>query len=411
MTDQRLTKIQRAAAVAKVFTPGAPINKASLFAGRLDLAIDVLGAVAQRGQHVILYGERGVGKTSLANVLTELFPTGDDAKHLRGVRVTCNTNDTFYSVWTKLFRELELDDSRDGASARDPEDVRYVLEHYGKASLIIIDELDRLEDDESLSLFADTVKSLSDHSVAATLVFVGVADSVDELLGEHRSIERALTQVQMPRMSASELVEILERGLNELDMRMGEATKARIAQLSEGLPYFTHLLALHATQRAVSDDRDHVNQNDVTVAIDLAVQKAQHSIRSAYQKATRSPRRDSRFEEVLLACALAPKDELGYFAAGGVRGPMSKIMDKDYQIPAFARHLKEFTTIARGCVLQKEGQHRRYFYRFENPLLQPFVILNGLNRKLISDELLNELRGDTAKEEELNVGPNGFGPH
>src|SRR2546422_2375002 len=37
------------------------------------------------------------------------------------------------------------------------------------------------------------------------------------------------------------------------------------------------------------------------------------SIRSVYHTATRSPRRENLYAKVLLACALAPTDDLGYF--------------------------------------------------------------------------------------------------
>jgi hypothetical protein len=45
-----------------------------------------------------------------------------------------------------------------------------------------------------------TIKTLSDNasSIKTTLILVGVADSVDELIGEHQSIERAIKQVPMP---------------------------------------------------------------------------------------------------------------------------------------------------------------------------------------------------------------------
>jgi hypothetical protein len=45
-----------------------------------------------------------------------------------------------------------------------------------------------------LSEFRSLIKVLSDNSVPATLVLVGVADSVDALIVEHQSIERALVQ-------------------------------------------------------------------------------------------------------------------------------------------------------------------------------------------------------------------------
>jgi hypothetical protein len=139
---------------------------------------------------------------------------------------------------------------------------------------------------------------------------------------------------------------------------------------------------------------------DVENAVHRAVEKIQASIKSAYQKATRCPRKDSRFEQVLLACALANKDDLGYFTASDVRAPFSRIMNKRYEIAAFQRHLDEFSKSKRGCVLIKSGEPRSFFYRFENPLLQPFVILSGLSSNLISERLLEELR-DVVTEDEV----------
>jgi hypothetical protein len=43
-------------------------------------------------------------------------------------------------------------------------------------------------------------------------------------------------------------------------------------------------------------------------------------------------------------------------------------------------------------VLRREGSSRRYFYRFTDPIFQPYVVLNGLSTGLITDEQLRGLR-------------------
>jgi Cdc6-like AAA superfamily ATPase len=93
-----------------------------------------------------------------------------------------------------------------------PDDVRYILSRLDKQAIIIIDEIDRIRSQTTKTLLADTIKSLSDHGVKTTLILIGVADSVDQLIKEHRSVERALVQVHMPRMSAEELYGILDKG-------------------------------------------------------------------------------------------------------------------------------------------------------------------------------------------------------
>jgi hypothetical protein len=77
-----------------------------------------------------------------------------------------------------------------------------------------------------------------------------------------------------------------------------------------------------------------------------------------------------------------------------------------YEIPAFAPHLKKFLEPERGSVLQREGEPRRFFYHFANPLLQPYVILNGLSEGLIDDDLLLSLR--PAHEETTSEPPRLF---
>jgi len=62
-------------------------------------------------------------------------------------------------------------------------------------------------------------------------------------------------------------------------------------------------------------------------------------------------------------------------------------MKKPYEIPAFSQHLNAFCENARGPVLQRTGTARRYRFRFENPLMQPFVIMDGIKKGLITDEL------------------------
>ena len=60
-------------------------------------------------------------------------------------------------------------------------------------------------------------------------------------------------------------------------------------------------------------------------------------------------------------------------------------MEKRYEIPSFARHLNIFCDAARGPVLQKTGIPHGYRYRFVNPLLQPFVIMQGMVEGLVTE--------------------------
>jgi Cdc6-like AAA superfamily ATPase len=391
-----LPKMQRVALVSNAFTPSAPIDELDLFAGRNPQAQEVIGAVIQKGQHAAMYGERGVGKTSLANVLADIF-NNPSLPSFASVKVNCQTGDTFSSLWHGIFRELRLAEVPRKLA---PEDVRFILSSQEPPALIVIDELDRLDDDNALTALADTVKALSDHAVSSTLVLVGVAQSVAELIGEHHSIARALVRVHMPRMSRAELREILERGCDRAELVAHEDAIDEITLLSRGLPHFAHLLGLHSGTQVVGDDRREITVSDVEIALPRAVKN--HIVESDYHKAVHSSHGDALYASVLMACALARQDQFGYFTAGSVREPLRVVAGRRIDIPAFARHLSQFLEIDRGCVLQRTGSPRRYLYRFTDPILQTYAVLNGLAQGKLSVEQLRTLEPDAPLEDEPN---------
>lgn len=396
--------------VGQAFRPAAPIDQRDLFAGRTQQMTELMDVISQRGQHAVLYGERGVGKTSLTTVMADLLG-GPEA--VLAVRVNCDGTDTFATIWRKTFEEVSWKHQMPGAGFRPqvhevvrtaaeilpptdpptPNDVRrglHALSSAYAAVVIIVDEFDRLRDERARTLFADTIKALSDYLVPATIVLVGVADNVDDLIAEHESVERALVQIHMPRMSQEELSEIVKRGLARVDMTIDISALRHITQLSQGLPHYTHLLAQWAARRAVINLRREVQPSDVDEAIRTALDHAQESIINSYHKATFSTRKNL-YEEVLLACALATGDDLGFFAAADARAPLNLIMRKRYDIPAFAPHLHALSAAERGPVLQKKGAARKFSYRFINPLLQPYVIMKGLSEKRIDEQILQRL--------------------
>lgn len=189
-------------------------------------------------------------------------------------------------------------------------------------------------------------------------------------------------------MSPEELHEIVRKGLSLVRMSIAQEALDYMARLSQGLPHFMHLVGLVAALKAVDTGGTLIQMRHVEGAIANAIEQAQQSIREAHHRATMSPRKENLYAQVLLACALANTDDLGYFAAADVRDPMSRIMKRRYEIPAFSRHLNDFCENIRGPVLQKIGTRRRFRFRFLNPLMQPFVIMHGLSSRLIDRQFL-----------------------
>jgi hypothetical protein len=83
---------------------GAPVDEEDLFAGRATEVRRIIEAVFSKSKHVVLFGEKGVGKTSLTNVFWKRF-----SKTLRSfiiARIQAGPHDTFSSLWGRALEEL-----------------------------------------------------------------------------------------------------------------------------------------------------------------------------------------------------------------------------------------------------------------------------------------------------------------
>ena len=399
--------------LSEVFKPATPINQRALFFGRERQVFEVVNAINQEGQHIILYGERGVGKTSLAKqLLSRLYSTGGGVIVLP--HVNCDSGDDYSTIWKKVFMEIiELRDrhklklspnvnkllrSLVPKKKIDPDLVRRTLAEIGMEVLLVIvlDEFDTITDPDLRRLIADTVKVLSDRSTPATVIMIGVADDVAQLIDDHESIERCLAQIRMPRMSRHELEDIVTEGLKVVELSIEDKALAEISGLSKGLPHYTHLLGLNAGRCAIEGKSSMLNVSHVKSAIGASIDGAQHSIRNAYHKATLSQRRTASYVETLLACAMAETDDFGFFAAVDVRAPLATIMEKVITVESYAKKLHKFCEEERGPVLRKTDLHNRSRFRFVNPLMQPFVLMKGIAEGLIVEDDLN-LESDPQK--------------
>jgi hypothetical protein len=409
------------AKAATVFQPRTPITTKELFAGRWHELTTVADAVNQTGLHVVIYGERGVGKTSLANVVQATIWTLDAYGKPAGtvsLRMVVKTNasggDTFSGIWYKLLREFTWADNRPsiglipgqkkGLSIAQAfslpgtlsvDDVRRVVSNI-PGSVFIIDEFDRAAAATSRE-FTDLIKALSDFAVNCTVVIVGVSDTVDRLIADHASVNRAVVQVLVPRMNISDLRVILANAEKSLSVNFSSEASSLIVHVSQGLPHYTHLIGLNAVRFAASERfSTDIQRSDVYEALKEAVKQSQQSVTEKHSTAIRSSHKEALYRQVLLACALTAAvshDALGYFTPGAVVTPLTEVLGKSAAIATFSNHLSEFCQEKRGSVLERDGQPRAYRFRFHDPLLVPYVFMDAVATGLVTDEQLSQMLG------------------
>lgn len=418
MTPDEAMKLS--AKAGATFRPRSPIAHREFFAGRWNQLTSVSDAVFQSGLHIVIFGERGVGKTSLANVVEPLVALME--KDLSGgaeptprivVKVNVSASDSFGEIWRRAFDEITWQEDGPAVGFRPEPDqetrtlrealdmpesptidcVRRTLSTLER-SIFIFDEFDRASAEQRRE-FTDLIKALSDYALDSTVILVGVSDTIDSLVRDHGSIARALVEVFLPRMSGKELREILDNASKRLGIRITEEAATMIIRTSQGLPHYTHLIGLNATREAAKRRSREVNASDVGRSFKRAVTDALQTIREKYHTACHSAHKGALYDKVLLACSAAAAtstDDLGYFHASDVVEPLAMILERDaVTIATFQKHINEFTEQRRGEVLERSGVKRSYKYRFMNPMLPPFVFMTAVSSNLADEAKITAL--------------------
>lgn len=393
--------------ITALFTPAAPIGRAELFAGRTDQLHRLFAAIAETGRHAVLYGERGVGKTSLANVFHELI--SDNADTLMPIRKQASPADTYTSLWRKIFREVSLESRRKGDYGNEAVEIKSIADFYpneiepddvvrevtrfssNSHPVIVFDEFDRIGDKSTKKVMSHTIKALSDTGVRATIILVGVADDINTLVEEHQSITRNLSEIKMPRMSKDELNEILNSRYKKVGMTINGDARWKIVTLARGLPEYAHALGRASALIAIGERRLAINEDDVDRAIQQTLLQSDQSARSMYKKAVDSNRKDALYRQVLLACAITKSDDEGKFTPKDVVEPLTGILGRKVDIANFQNHLGAFSSAERGEILERFGKERAYKYRFRDPKMQPFVLMEGVSSGTLKNDALKIL--------------------
>ena len=186
----------------------------------------------------------------------------------------------------------------------------------------------------------------------------------------------------MPRMDMEERKDIIDKRVARLGMSISGDAKWKIVNLSKGLPTYIHALGKFAVYNALKDLRLAVMEDDVDAAITEVLQAAQQTLRESYDEATRSNQAHAQFKHVLTACALAKVDDAGFFMPTAVIGPLSNILDRNVEIANFQTTLKDFAE-KRGKILERSGEARSYRFRFQNPAMQPYVIMRAIKENIV----------------------------
>lgn len=258
--------------IHQYLSPTAPIQLEENLCGREKQLRIIKQAMYAPGRSVFIYGDRGVGKTSLAQTVAfkQQSVTRDP------VFLACTPSATFHSLVRDAIRALQQPTSNntpkystshrgtlgvpgvasyqvdykqeninsDGDSALDLNNAISILAQIGakEESVVVIDEFDRIASDKERCHFADFIKQLGDQRIGIRFVFCGVGESLEMLLGAHGSCYRYLESVELPRLSWDARWAIIDRAAEALKVSVGDRARFRIAAISDGFPHYVHLV-------------------------------------------------------------------------------------------------------------------------------------------------------------------------
>jgi uncharacterized protein len=170
-------------------SPTTPIRSPEFLRGRHKKLEDIRRALVQPGRHIFVYGDRGVGKTSLAQTAA----AEHQASSQHPVYLACDPASGFYRIARDIAAALlaldptvtrRVSGSKGGIGisgflsadhqisierGKVPElqsinetvaAIEHVAKAHSTAPVIIVDEFERIQDPKERTLFADLIKQL-----------------------------------------------------------------------------------------------------------------------------------------------------------------------------------------------------------------------------------------------------------
>ncbi|HFS7511825.1 TPA: AAA family ATPase [Enterobacter roggenkampii] len=385
----------------KVLRPTGPVVSMELLFGREKDVTDLELALYATGRHAFIYGDRGVGKTSLAQTLAYKLQEDKDP-----ILVGCEKESTFSSVVTDILvrgipqenraetqnwsfginiagyggvnaskgqknntNKFEVDSVSSAVHA-----LQYLTTVHSEIPFIVIDEFDQIESDSERQKFGSLVKQLGDQACEVKLIFTGVGDSLVSLIGGHKSSERQIHQVHLGSLPWNGRFQIIDNAFGEFNLTVDDSVRYKIAGLSDGFPNYIHLICEKILLACQSSSRsyDVVDYNLFIKGLNDAIDSVSETLRQCYSDATEG--RDESYKHILWAMSdmadlTRHKTHISESYAKICRSLDVSPLDKK----TFDRKFNALKKPDYGCILIPALGNRPSWFRFRENMLRGYI--------------------------------------
>lgn len=389
--------------VREIFTPHKPINTLGHFFGRQEEVRRLVSQMNTPGQHSLLFGDRGIGKSSLATITSEVLL----GRMTQGKVFTkrCGRSDTFETIVAPLLKHFGVLDVPDEVAIQSSTSREATLrlpyvdakntssnqlvekwkkEHDFSPSVVaellrkrhgilIVDEADAISVINDRYKLAEFVKHLSDCNSSVRLLIVGIASTGSDLLAAHPSVGRCLKETKLEKMLDDEIRKIVVEGAKNAKLVFERPVIDEIVSLSAGYPHFTHLLCLKAAEEVIGNDQNVVTPEVLRRAMASSIQDVEGALKDSFDKATRSNSTDM-YKLLLLAAAQLPQRE---FTAEQWREAYRALTGNEIKQQGVNTYLDRLVTDEDTAVLKRVA---RGMYCFIDPRMPSFVRIEAGQR-------------------------------
>jgi len=383
--------------VRDIFTPHTPIQSVELFFGRQEIVKKIIEHLNTPGQHALLYGDRGVGKSSLANITTKVLIENILKVNLFTKR--CSSMDSFITIFREPLRSIgvEIEESskskskknggnaginikiaQAGINTETTEIVEYnnteitpsnVAEFLKETKgLLYIDEADQIKSHNDKVYLAETIKLLSDYNSPFKLLIVGISETGAELRSGHLSVERCLKETKLERMKPIEIRKLIESGSEKCGFRFDNDVLKAITDLSSGYAHFAHLLGLKCVEESISKNKKIIDKFILYAAIKEAVKDAEGTLKRNYDEAVRSASTEM-FRTILYAAARIGSEY--EFTAKNWRDEIEDITNEIITPQKLSSYLHRLVANDESQLIRRVG--KQGVYKFNDPRMPSYI--------------------------------------
>ncbi len=378
------------AKLLSAYTPARPVVDRRMFAGRTGIMQTLIHAIEEQRLHVVIYGERGVGKSSL---LQQVSQAAKDARYLVAY-IDCGQRSEFDETFRALAEHIPLMfhktygptsiESESGhtlASLLGPEPmtvgqaVEALSRIEGTRVLLILDDFDHTGSEDFRYKVAELLKSLSDQALHVQALIAGVPAELAKLVGHVPSLHRNVLAMQVPRMSAGEIRDIIRRGEGVGDVHFDDEAVQVIIAACAGSPYLAKLLSYRAAVAAVDDGRQTIEAHDVGAAIEDAIDEFRKTVPRATHYQIDGVTQRGRFP-VLAALAGAAHGTGGWFSMDDVATALG-----DDPVPLRDAEAVVHDLTEQNVLVEIEDDADGRLFRFVAPTLPDYIVLLAARRR------------------------------